>query len=108
MRIERRKRLQAERLRKEEEERLKKKMKQEEARREAERLHLVGRGGGGRGRGRECGRGGWRRSERKGEGERGGGKGLEGGSIPVEIVHAVCNLWWEGGRVGGWDCYCHE
>ena len=58
MRIERRKRLEAERLRKEEEERLKKKMKQEEARKEAERLHQVGREGGGGGRGRECRRGG--------------------------------------------------
>lgn len=44
MQIEKRKRLEAERLRREEEERLKKQMKKEEARKEAERLHQVGEG----------------------------------------------------------------
>ena len=46
MRIERKKRLEAEQLRKEEEERLKKKMREQEARKEAERLHQVRVGGG--------------------------------------------------------------
>ena len=39
--LQRKKRLEAERLKKEMEERLKKKMKEEEARKEAERLHKV-------------------------------------------------------------------
>ena len=47
MRIEHRKKVEAERLRREEEERLKQQMKAEEARKEAERLHQVCGGVGG-------------------------------------------------------------